>query len=50
MWVQSETFIRPIIVPNLNISVTFCARLGFNVFWVVKYMMIRKLEIEINSI
>ena len=28
----------------------FCARLGFNVFWLVKCMKIRKLEIEIISI
>ena len=28
----------------------FCARLGVNVFWFVKCMKIRKLEIEIISI
>ena len=50
MWVQSETFICPYIVLNLNISVNFHARLGFNVIWFVKCMRIRKLKIEIISI
>ena len=50
MWVQSGIFICPIIVLNLNIKFNFCARLGFNVFWFVKCMKIRKLEIEIISI
>ena len=50
MWVQSGTFICPFIVLNLNISFNFCARLGFNVFWFVKCMKIRKSEIEIISI
>ena len=43
-------FICPIIVLNLNISFNFHARLGFNGFWYVKRMKIRKLEIEIISI
>ena len=50
MRVQSETFICPYIVLNLNISFKFCARLGFNVIWFVKCLKIRKLEIEIISI
>ena len=50
MWVQSGIFICPIIVLNLIISFNFCAGLGFNVFWFVKCMKIRKLEIEIISI
>ena len=50
MWVQSRIFICPVIVLNLNVSFNFCARLSFNVFWVVKCMKIRKLEIEIISI
>ena len=49
MWVQSETFICPYIMQNLNISFNFCARLGFNVIWFVKYIKIRKLKIEIIS-
>ena len=47
---DSETFICPYIMLNLNISFNFCARLGFNVIWFVKCMKIRKLEIEIISI
>ena len=50
MWVQSGTFICPFIVLNLNISLNFCARLGFNVVWFVKCMKIRKLKIEIIDI
>ena len=50
MWDQSGAFIFPFIVLNLNISFNFCARLGFNVIWFVKYMKIRKLKIEIISI
>ena len=50
MWVQRGIFICPIIVLNLNIKFNFCARLGFNVFWFVKCMKIRNLEIEIISI
>ena len=50
MWVQSETFICPYIVLNLNISLNFCARLSFNVIWFAKSMKIRKLKIEIISI
>ena len=50
MGVQSGIFICPIIVLNLNVSFNFCARLGVNVFWFVKCMKIRKLEIEIISI
>ena len=50
MWVQSKTLICPYIVLNLNISFNFCARLGFNVIWFVKYMKIRKLKIEIICI
>ena len=50
MWVQSGTFICPIIVLNLNISFYFCDMLGFNVIWFVKCMQIRKLKIEIISI
>ena len=38
-----------IIVLNLNLSFNFCARLGFNVIWFVKFMKI-KLKIEIISI
>ena len=47
---DSETFICPYIMLNLNISFNFCARLGFNVIWFVKCMKIRKLKIEIISI
>ena len=43
------TFIRPIIVLDLNISFNFRARLGFSVIWFVKCMKI-KLKIEIISI
>ena len=50
MWAQSGAFIFPFIVLNLNISFNFCARLGFNVIWFVKYMKIRKLKIGIISI
>ena len=50
MWVQSGAFICPFIVPNLNISFNFCAKLGFNVIWFVKCMRIRKLKIEIINI
>ena len=50
MWVQSGTFICPFIVLNSNISFNFCARLGFNVIWFVKFMTITKLKIEIISI
>ena len=50
MWVQSETFICPYIVLNLNISLNFCATLSFNVIWFAKSMKIRKLKIEIISI
>ena len=50
MWVQSGTFICPIIVLNLNISFNFCVRLGFIIFWFVKCMKTKKLEIEIISI
>ena len=50
MWVQSETFICPYIVLNLNISFNFSARLGFNVVWFAKCIKIRKLKIEIISI
>ena len=46
MWVWSENFICPYIMQNLNISFNFCARLGFNVIWFVKYIKIRKLKIE----
>ena len=50
MWVQSGIFNCPIIVLNLKISFNVCARLGFNDFWFVKYMKIRKQEIKIISI
>ena len=50
MWVQSETFICPNTVLNLNMSFNFCAKLGFNVTWFVKCMKIRKLKIEIISL
>ena len=50
MWVQSETFICPYIVVNLNMSFNFCAWLGFNVIWFVRCMKIRKLKIEIINI
>ena len=50
MWYQSEAFICPYIVLNMNISFDFCARLAFNVIWFVKCMKIRKLKIEIISI
>ena len=50
MWVQSETFICPYIVLNLNIGFNFSPRLGVNVIWFVKCMNIRKLKIEIISI
>ena len=49
MWVKSGIFIYPIIVLNLNTSFNFCAR-HVDVFWFVKSMKIRKLEIEIISI
>ena len=49
MWVQSETFICPCIMLNLNISYKFCARLGFNVIWFIKCMKVRQLKIEITS-
>ena len=38
------------VVLNLNISFNICARLGFNVIWLVKCMKIRKLKIEMISI
>ena len=38
------------IVLNLNISFNICARLGFNVIWLVKCMKMRKLKIEMISI
>ena len=50
VWVQREIFTCLIIELNLNIKINFCARLGFNVFWFVKCMKIRKLKIEIISI
>ena len=50
MWVQSGTFVCSFIVLNLNVSFNFCARLGFNVIWLVKCIKIRKLKIEIISI
>ena len=50
MWVQSEIVVCPSIVLNLTLKFNFCARLGFNVFWFVKCMKIRKLKIEIISI
>ena len=50
MWVQSETFICPYIVLNLNISFNFFARLGFNVIWFAKFMKIRKSKINIEII
>ena len=40
-------FVCPILMLNLNVSFSFCARLGFNVFQFVKRMKIKKLEIEI---
>ena len=50
MWIQIGILICPIIVLDLSIKFNFCARLGFNVFWFVKCMKIRKLKIEIISI
>ena len=50
MWVQSRAFICPFIELNLNVSFNFCARLGFDVIWFVKYMKIRELNIEIIRI
>ena len=49
---DGKTFARryTIIVLNLNISFNSCAWLDFNVFWFVKRIKIRKLEIEIISI
>ena len=49
---DGKTFARcyNIIVLNLNISFNSCAWLDFNVFWFVKRIKIRKLEIEIISI
>ena len=38
----------PHVDPDWNIK--FCARLGFNDFWFVKCMKLRKLETEIISI
>ena len=35
---------------KFELSFNFCARLGFNVIWFVKYMKIRKLKIEIINI
>ena len=50
MWVQSETFVCPYIMLNLNLSFNFCPRLDFNVIWFVKCMMnIKKLKTDVIS-
>ena len=50
MWIQIGILICPVIVLDLNIKFNFFARLGFNVFWFVKCMKVRKLKIEIISV